>query len=566
MSDTKLTNCCLDGSIDKIRRDEDMRSSEIICNGTSVRNGEKVVNDVNVDVDVDVDGDVDVDVDVNDVNINGVTINDNCVEGLEEVMNGDLVVSAPVMMKSDNVKKKKKKKRLSLKPTDGRLGGGDNDDNGDNDYDNYNSSSNNNNSNSNNNNSSNNKEETVGDDEIVKDGGKRKSSLREVSSSADAFLEEFWNAGNNDRSSLNERRTSVSGASDGKDIIGDQYVGPLEMNSMCVSENLEDYFRSQVFTGIAFDAVVGPYFTYVNNDGEEAESSGEEKFIALWEEEIIPCGDCSRRKLKTARAPRRGFHGDVVKGEENACVRQERYIMVVSDVNLYFCVNDFAGDVVFSEAPRPNCVAKHSLASLTRCTIGFMFQRLVLGFTATGHTFTYNVMTKSNIACSEVLKVLTPLANEVKGKLGLGKLKMDNDSNFLTSFERSISSNSVILTYRIVKQQWKSGDRDPVMRALVVTDSDIYLLDENYKGDGVVSRNAGGADSVEESDGAVLLSAVDSFALTDITEVRPADNDPTQITLVFKQKGMLGRPHKWRLICRDNVTAEKIVEEVRKSL
>ena len=130
MSDTKLTNCCLDGSIDKIRRDEDMRSSEIICNGTSVRNGEKVVNDVNVDVDVDVDGDVDVDVDVNDVNINGVTINDNCVEGLEEVMNGDLVVSAPVMMKSDNVKKKKKKKRLSLKPTDGRLGGGDNDDNG----------------------------------------------------------------------------------------------------------------------------------------------------------------------------------------------------------------------------------------------------------------------------------------------------------------------------------------------------------------------------------------------------------------------------------------------------
>jgi len=204
-----------------------------------------------------------------------------------------------------------------------------------------------------------------------------------------------------------------------------------------------------------------------------------------------------------------------------------------------------------------------------------MFQRLILGFERGGESHTFNVMTRTKIICTEVLKVLTPIANEVKSGVGLVKLKMDNDDkSWLDAFHEmgrlasgdGYTNDMDVVLYRVVRQQWKGGGRVPVMRALVLTSGRIFLVDEEFRGGGVVGRSAGEEDG-GGWDGEVVFRLVDCFDLCDISEVRPADEDPTQITLVFKQKGLgFGRPHKWRLKCRDNVTAEKIVEQVRANL
>jgi len=234
--------------------------------------------------------------------------------------------------------------------------------------------------------------ETVGDDEVSSaatvQGGRiapRKPSLRDRPSSADAFLEEFWNAGAEagGRGSISRSRAASenSGSAAMGEGIRDQYVGALENNSFCVAENLELYMKMQVrqpasefyrqsvrqycnqyssplfltltsllqvFTSTAFNNSPAPYMRM----DPPINMTVSEKFVALWEEEVIPCGKAARSLIACPRAPRRGFHGEVAQGEENASIDPQKLLLVISDSAVYFCVNDFAEDVVFSEHPR----------------------------------------------------------------------------------------------------------------------------------------------------------------------------------------------------------------------
>jgi hypothetical protein len=171
-------------------------------------------------------------------------------------------------------------------------------------------------------------------------------------------------------------------------------------------------------------------------------------------------------------------------------------------------------------------------------------------------------MCGTKIVSFEILQIMQPLANEVRA--GGTKLKLDNDDkDFLSIFHQLVggvvAGDMNVVLYRIVKQQWRTGGRDPVRRGLVVTDSHVFLVDEGYVGDGSLAGGAGGGHNL----GGARLRLIDSFELSLITEIRPADEDPTAITLVFKSKGLAQRPHKWRLLTRDGSTAEKCVEVIR---
>ena len=54
--------------------------------------------------------------------------------------------------------------------------------------------------------------------------------------------------------------------------------------------------------------------------------------------------------------------------------------MIVSNVAVYLCVNSFGSSAVFSDAIRPQYLARHALEDIAKLTIGFLFQRLLIAF------------------------------------------------------------------------------------------------------------------------------------------------------------------------------------------
>ncbi|GMI01885.1 hypothetical protein TrST_g10450 [Triparma strigata] len=422
--------------------------------------------------------------------------------------------------------------------------------------------------------------ESPGMDEIGEGG--ETISPKPRKDSGDAFLDEFWGVGERKSSNptlfvVGEGGWTVGERGEGEYPGGKEtesqegdYVADFQLKNMLIEENLSLYFREQVFS----DKRVLPYLS-IGDDGaaEVEEAGGGEKFISLWCEDILPCGPKAREKLGEKEGPNRGFHGEVKEGKESSAREGTNCVICVSDKAFYIVLKDENLSGKFSDAPRPSCLARHPLENVSRCSIGFFFQRLVISFLGSGglEGCVYNVLTSSKLVCYDILKVLTPLANEVRSAGG-GKVKIDNDDkSWLNNFHgvaRGISVNVVM--YRIVRQQWKSGNREPVRRALVITDTHVFLIDESYVGDGseLGGRGAGngGGGGVEEGCGDVKLSMVDVDLLKNVTEVRPADEDPKQITLVFKQKSVVQRSHKWRIVCRDGLNAEKIVEAVRQGI
>jgi hypothetical protein len=163
-------------------------------------------------------------------------------------------------------------------------------------------------------------DDTIGDDEddfagIGGEEQKRKPSLKDRPGSADAFLDEFWTAGAGNLS-RSRNASENTGSLGGDASIGDRYIGPLGDSTLLVRDHLEEYCKVQVFGGQGLPV---PYMVLKDDDDAAAAAvpkKEEEKFIGLWEEEIIPCGGPARSRVGERPAPRRGFHGEVVKGEE----------------------------------------------------------------------------------------------------------------------------------------------------------------------------------------------------------------------------------------------------------
>lgn len=315
-----------------------------------------------------------------------------------------------------------------------------------------------------------------------------------------------------------------------------------------------------------------------------------ERFDRVWREEALACGKLAAKRLTPHRKPKRGFHGDVLfsNGKLQKSCECRSLIVCASDVAVYF-ISDYdavtrhqltkAGkrrfplpipEVLFQNAPWPHAYARHPIATLDRITIGFGFQRLSLHFRPARGSgeFTYILITCNKLRTVNLLQHFQSLAKEFASRPSSSAtadaLKIDNDDKqVLDALAEAVAPSSVgmVLHYQIVQQRWQHGDRGTVRRACIVTDTHLYLHDEDYVGDGSESFEAGARKL-----GEVCFKMVDSAAIEHVTEVQAGLDDPNSVTVVIKPSSRLQRYHRWRLMCNDREGAERLVEDIRKAM
>ena len=97
----------------------------------------------------------------------------------------------------------------------------------------------------------------------------------------------------------------------------------------------------------------------------------------------------------------------------------------------------------------------------------------------------------------------------------------------------------------------------------MVTDTKLFLLDEDYVGDGSTAIDSTNS---KQRLGDVQYRMVDEAFLSQVAEVQAAGADPNAITIIINPLSRLSRTHRWRLLCRDSEGAERLVEDVRKAI
>lgn len=330
-------------------------------------------------------------------------------------------------------------------------------------------------------------------------------------------------------------------------------------------------------------------------------TSTRERFVRVWEEDVIPCGKPALRRLYPNRRARLGFHGDHLYsgGVPDAYAECRKVFMCLSSAALYIiCRSDnvtkkhdekgikkrFPNPIpegsIFDDAPWPHAVARHSFQELEAITIGFEFQRLTLRFsnptTRKADPYVYVLLTCNKTETVNLLQEIQRLAKETNRDAidlvsdGAG-VTIDNDSQLVfDALQSAVAPELVgtILHYQIVQQRWRHGeDRGTVRRACIVTDTKLFLVDEDYDLDGhkPLDATTPGA-TTKLTLGHISYTVVDQATLPQVAEVQAAGADPKAITIVINPLSRLSRTHRWRLVCRDSVGAERLVENVRKAM
>mmetsp|Transcript_11812 Transcript_11812/g.19616 ORF Transcript_11812/g.19616 Transcript_11812/m.19616 type:complete len:1017 (-) Transcript_11812:52-3102(-) len=321
-----------------------------------------------------------------------------------------------------------------------------------------------------------------------------------------------------------------------------------------------------------------------------------ETFKKVLQEEIIACGKSAARRVTPHKKLRRGFHGDPAfsDGSIGFSAESRNVVICTSDAAIYIIpdydsvsmklVEQSTGrkfpspipqQALFQNGVWPHALARLPIDTLHRITIGFAFQRLTLHFAPSseversvlGNALTFILVTSDRMATVKLLQHLQDLTKEAE-ELAPGKFPhavvIDNDDKqVLESLSVAVAPFpiDVVLHYQVLQQRWKHGDRGTVRRACVITDSHIFLLDEDYVGDGSESYDAG-----SRTLGEIRYNLVDSAELSHIVEVQAASEDPKAITIVVAPPSRLQRNHNWRLYCRDGSGAERLVEDARKAM
>lgn len=320
--------------------------------------------------------------------------------------------------------------------------------------------------------------------------------------------------------------------------------------------------------------------------------SSQETFRRVWTENVVACGKPSLRRLTPNLTARLGFHGELIWSTNAVHLRQEavsmyrQVIVCMSSAALYVILDHDAVaekakdqkrrfplslplDACFAEAKWPHALARHPFAMLRKVIIGFGFQRLTLRFSNSSfpspEDFTYVLLTCNRLSTVSLLKEIQEITGEAKNAAGLDPLEIENDDpQVLDALGLAVTPDTIgiVFHYGILQQRWKKGDRPNVRRVLLVTDTNLYLLDEDYLGDGAVKDTT----NVAPDDlGLPRYRMVDSAFLAQVGQLHTG-TDPTMITLVIRPLSRLARTRNWRLVCRDREGAERLVEDVRKAI
>eukprot|EP00804_Cyclotella_cryptica_P002593 CCRYP_010415-RA/>CCRYP_010415-RA protein AED:0.13 eAED:0.13 QI:2446/1/1/1/1/1/2/508/796 len=377
------------------------------------------------------------------------------------------------------------------------------------------------------------------------------------------------------------------------------YDGPPDYSSICVVSDLDLYFDSFVFPRSSSDEDSHEETVHKNNEIrttriqlfkfdrdallERSKGHGDliERYIGVWKEDVLACGSFARSRLSPIKMPKRGFHGEnITQSGKDLFVSESRKVIVcLSSSAIYFVVDDdvsqtqnsttkvkrafpskIPSSATFGDAFWPHALIRHSLDCLVGVTIGFQFQRLILRFSVSNASglsleYSYVLLTSNKLQTISLLQKLQAHVNS--GEMNVIPIEND-DKAFLDSL--GARTDDVVVHYQILHQCWKRGDKAPARRAFVLTDSTIYLLDENYNGDG------SNPDDGTKRLGDISLTVIDSASLNRVAEVRAANEDPRMITLVILPANKLKRSHKWRLACNDGEGAERLIDDVRKTI
>jgi hypothetical protein len=380
-----------------------------------------------------------------------------------------------------------------------------------------------------------------------------------------------------------------------------QYDGPSDYSLLFVSRDLDLYFDSYVFPSDSDGGesesrqdVIAPRIQMYKFDRDALINSRKrdqelnpmggdvcERYLGVWREGVLACGSYARKRLVPVQLRKRGFHGDIIMrgGKEEVVSDSRRYILCLSDNALYFIVDDefsprrdnskrtfpsrISPNATFGDAQWPHAVMRHSLDSLKRIVIGFQFQRLTLqffvsnGVSSSSFEYTYVILTSNKAHTVSLLqKLQSCIMSDTQADAGF--VIENDDKIFLDGL--GADSSEVVLHYQILHQLWKTGNKEASRRSFVLTDSKIYLLDEIYCGDGT---NISNEKNRRMKLGDISLAIIDEAKLSKVTEVRAANEDPRMITLVILPSNKLKRSHRWRLVCNDGESAERLIDDVR---
>ncbi|GKZ00706.1 hypothetical protein MPSEU_001022600 [Mayamaea pseudoterrestris] len=399
------------------------------------------------------------------------------------------------------------------------------------------------------------------------------------------------------------------------------YSGPRLYAAINILENLDLYFRVFVFDTFISNQVdvSGAPDSFVALDQhpkiqlwpidrryregikEKARLAGKstprEDFRRAWSEKVVACGLPALRRLTPNRAARYGFHGELLwSGAHSTHLKPETIaenrdvIMCLTDLSLYIVLDHdsvtektkdqkrafplpIATGATFDKAKWPHALAYHPLQTLKSISIGFGFQRMTLRFANTTFPvpddFTYVLLTSNKTNTISLLKEIQALANEAKTAAALSitdaEVQIDNDDrHVLDAIGAAVAPDHIgaVLHYQVLTQRWKSGDRGMVRRVCILTDNKLYLMDEDYVGDGSQSMECG----VGQTLGDTMYRVVDSADLAQVKTIQPAGADPKAITISVVPSNRLARTHNWRLVCRNGIGAERLVEDLRKAI
>lgn len=401
------------------------------------------------------------------------------------------------------------------------------------------------------------------------------------------------------------------------------YEGPNAYRRLKVYSDLELYFRLFVFPNAQVDDDLQSKSSLVDvaddhNDwrcilqrnpriqlwpvdrkDQESGPIRNESFYRLWKEMVVACGKPALRRMTPCSSGRFGFHGELLWSDVNnsgikpeTVVESREIIACLSSACLYLIVDNdkvstkFNGakrrfprpipsTALFHEAYWPHALARHPISTLRSITIGFGFQRLVLRFgkskDASPEDFIYVLITSNKGRSISLLKEVQDLAQENQtSSIDLfsdptkDALLIENDDrHVLDALGVAVAPDivGVVLHYQILGQKWRSGARGVARRVCVVTDTKLFLLDEDYIGDG-----SGSIDVPTRELGKTMYRLVDSAPLSHVGKVQAADADPNSITIVIRPPNSFQRARNWRLVCRDRLGAEQLVDDVRRAL
>lgn len=313
-----------------------------------------------------------------------------------------------------------------------------------------------------------------------------------------------------------------------------------------------------------------------------------EKMLELSVQDVIPCGIAATGRIAPNDIDLLGFHREI-KGK---VIDSRKLYLCISDLALYFIPwearkesnevlehrkfpSPLPHEVLFKDACWPHAFCRHPFKFLHKVTIGFGFQRLTLHFKlpSLGNIYVEpesesNILSAFNycyvlLTCSKKRTIqMIQLFREQKGE----SLYIENDDRvFLDAIGKETSPSDfsgVILHYQVLEQRWLNVDYGSIRRSLLLSDDEIFLFHERFAGDDASSVLY--FDDSMGDIGDVRMQIIDSAKVCQIVDIEAAHEDPKLITIIIRAESRLRRSHRWRLICADGESAERLVEDVRK--